>query len=175
MFIPGLVSGRLFDIGHFKIPFFVASCLLVAATFLVPLCTEYWHFLLCQGIAVGVSSQILTYQISTVSHLVTGWMRHNIWSCNGCDFALVQKAERNRFRFDCDWLKHRRNCLSDCCKEIDRHCWVSFGKIQKSAAQIFNTEYEIPLDHAYSWFHLDLHIRLRKSSSLYFTDCRSSY
>ncbi|KAJ6559229.1 major facilitator superfamily domain-containing protein [Mycena vulgaris] len=54
VYLPGLVTGRLFDLGYFKIPFLVASCLLVLSTFLVAQCTEYWHFILCQGLATGL-------------------------------------------------------------------------------------------------------------------------
>lgn len=54
VFLPALLSGHYFDRGHLKIPFFLSSALVVAATFLVGQCTKYWHFLLCQGFAVGV-------------------------------------------------------------------------------------------------------------------------
>ncbi|KAJ3819279.1 major facilitator superfamily domain-containing protein [Lentinula raphanica] len=53
VFLPGLVSGRLFDLGIFRLPFVAASVLLVTATFLVGQCTQYWHFVLCQGLATG--------------------------------------------------------------------------------------------------------------------------
>jgi MFS family permease len=53
VFLPGLIFGRLFDLGHFKIPFALASSLLVVSTFLAAECKEYWQFLLCQGIATG--------------------------------------------------------------------------------------------------------------------------
>ena len=59
MFIPGLVTGRMFDMGIFKIPFAVASAWLVAATFLVAECKEYWQFLLCQGLVTGVNKWLL--------------------------------------------------------------------------------------------------------------------
>ncbi|KAJ7809073.1 major facilitator superfamily domain-containing protein [Mycena olivaceomarginata] len=55
VFLPGLVTGRLFDLGYFKIPLFAASTLLVLSTFLVAQCTEYWHFILCQGLATGLA------------------------------------------------------------------------------------------------------------------------
>ncbi|KAJ7931716.1 major facilitator superfamily domain-containing protein [Mycena leptocephala] len=55
VFLPGLVTGRLFDLGYFKIPYLAASALLVLSTFLVAQCTEYWHFLLCQGLATGLA------------------------------------------------------------------------------------------------------------------------
>lgn len=54
VFIPGLVFGRLFDMGYFKLPLFIASSVLVTAAFLVAQCKEYWQLVLCQGIAVGV-------------------------------------------------------------------------------------------------------------------------
>ncbi|OSX64020.1 hypothetical protein POSPLADRAFT_1045154 [Postia placenta MAD-698-R-SB12] len=53
VFIPGLVFGRLFDMGWFKLPLFIASSVLVTATFLVAQCTEFWQLILCQGLAVG--------------------------------------------------------------------------------------------------------------------------
>lgn len=55
VFIPGLITGRLFDMGIFKVPLVIASVWLVMATFLVAECRTYWQFLLCQGFAVGVS------------------------------------------------------------------------------------------------------------------------
>lgn len=54
VFLPGLLFGRLFDLGHFRVPFLVSSILLVLATFLIAECTKYWHFVICQGIAIGV-------------------------------------------------------------------------------------------------------------------------
>ncbi|KAI0314723.1 MFS general substrate transporter [Amylostereum chailletii] len=59
VFLPGLVVGRLFDIGFFKIPLFVATVILVVCTFLTAECKEYWQFLLCQGFGVGLSSGII--------------------------------------------------------------------------------------------------------------------
>ncbi|KAJ3563679.1 hypothetical protein NP233_g8785 [Leucocoprinus birnbaumii] len=54
--IPGVIVGRLFDIGYFRPLFIISSLLLVTATFLIGECTQYWQFLLCQGIAVGLAS-----------------------------------------------------------------------------------------------------------------------
>ncbi|OBZ65726.1 Riboflavin transporter MCH5 [Grifola frondosa] len=69
VFIPGLVFGRLFDMGHFKLPLFFASCLLVAATFLVAQCTEFWQLILCQGIALGFAcGAIFGPVMGTVPH-----------------------------------------------------------------------------------------------------------
>ncbi|XP_006457704.1 hypothetical protein AGABI2DRAFT_190143 [Agaricus bisporus var. bisporus H97] len=55
IFFPALIVGRLFDIGRFREVFLSASTLLVVATFLTAECTQYWQFLLCQGIAVGLA------------------------------------------------------------------------------------------------------------------------
>ncbi|PFH46091.1 hypothetical protein AMATHDRAFT_102787, partial [Amanita thiersii Skay4041] len=54
IFLPALLVGRLFDLGYFRIVFVSSSALLIAATFLVAECKEYWQFLLCQGLAVGI-------------------------------------------------------------------------------------------------------------------------
>ncbi|KAF5364699.1 hypothetical protein D9758_005554 [Tetrapyrgos nigripes] len=59
VFLPAVVSGRLFDIGWFKVPYFAASCLLVVATILVGQCTQFWHFLLCQGFAIGLATGMI--------------------------------------------------------------------------------------------------------------------
>ncbi|KAF8147570.1 MFS general substrate transporter [Crassisporium funariophilum] len=54
VFLPGIVVGRFFDLGYFRSIFLTSSGILVGATFLVAECTEYWQFVLCQGIAVGL-------------------------------------------------------------------------------------------------------------------------
>ncbi|KAK0498269.1 major facilitator superfamily domain-containing protein [Armillaria luteobubalina] len=72
VFMPGLVTGRMFDIGYFKVPFLLASILLVVATFLVAECSQYWHFLLCQGVAIGMASgTIFGPSVGVVGH----WFR----------------------------------------------------------------------------------------------------
>jgi len=53
VFLPGILVGRLFDLGYFRVILLTSSALLVTATFLVAQCKEYWHFLLCQGIVIG--------------------------------------------------------------------------------------------------------------------------
>ncbi|KAF8134132.1 major facilitator superfamily domain-containing protein [Mycena galopus ATCC 62051] len=70
MYFPALLVGRLFDIGHFRIPFITGSLLIVLSTFLVPECKVYWHFMLCQGFGAGIGSG-MTY--STMLTLVTHW------------------------------------------------------------------------------------------------------
>ncbi|KAI6124768.1 MFS general substrate transporter [Pisolithus croceorrhizus] len=69
IFIPGLATGRLFDLGHFKIPYFIASCGLIVCTFLTAECKQYWQFFLAQGLFTGLFSGIIyTQAISVVSH-----------------------------------------------------------------------------------------------------------
>ncbi|TDL27329.1 MFS general substrate transporter [Rickenella mellea] len=58
-FFPALLVGRLFDLGWFRAPLLSASCTMVAATFLTAECKAYWHFLLCQGIAIGLCSGVI--------------------------------------------------------------------------------------------------------------------
>ncbi|KZO97375.1 MFS general substrate transporter [Calocera viscosa TUFC12733] len=59
-FFPGLIMGRLFDLGYFRVPLFTASCFILAVTFLVAQCTEYWQFLLGQGFALGLASGFMS-------------------------------------------------------------------------------------------------------------------
>ena len=56
VFMTGLPTGKLFDMGYLRLPVGIASACLVTATFLVGQCTEFWQFLLCQGIFAGVRS-----------------------------------------------------------------------------------------------------------------------
>ncbi|KAJ7493780.1 MFS general substrate transporter [Mycena latifolia] len=72
IFLPGVLVGRLFDIGYFRIPFATGSILIIVATFLIPLCKVYWHFILCQGFMIGMGCGI-TYGISTTA--ITHWWK----------------------------------------------------------------------------------------------------
>ncbi|KAJ7074568.1 MFS general substrate transporter [Mycena amicta] len=51
--------GRLFDNGWFALPAFCASVSLIALTILTGECTKFWHFLLCQGFAIGIASGVI--------------------------------------------------------------------------------------------------------------------
>ncbi|KAG1815197.1 major facilitator superfamily domain-containing protein [Suillus subaureus] len=59
VYLPALVTGRLFDLGYFKIPCFAASCVFVVCTFLIAECTQYLHFFLIQGLSIGVCCGII--------------------------------------------------------------------------------------------------------------------
>ncbi|KAH8813395.1 MFS general substrate transporter [Flagelloscypha sp. PMI_526] len=56
VFLPGLISGRLFDLGHFHIPYAFWSVMLIISIFVTAECRTYWQFLLCQGFAQGVAA-----------------------------------------------------------------------------------------------------------------------
>lgn len=60
VFIPGVFTGRLVDLGYFRVPFSVGTAFVIIATFLTAQCTKYWHFLLCQGIFLGVRLVVLS-------------------------------------------------------------------------------------------------------------------
>ncbi|KAG8984521.1 hypothetical protein FRB95_005827 [Tulasnella sp. JGI-2019a] len=59
VFLPGLISGRLFDLGWFHPILIGASALLVISTLLVAQCKEYWQFMLAQGLATGIASGLV--------------------------------------------------------------------------------------------------------------------
>ncbi|KAG9043480.1 hypothetical protein FS837_009490 [Tulasnella sp. UAMH 9824] len=58
--MPGLFSGRLFDLGYLHIPVAIASTVLSLATILVAECTKYWHFLVTQGLVTGLVTRRLS-------------------------------------------------------------------------------------------------------------------
>lgn len=59
IFLPGIITGRLFDAGHFRSLLTGASILYIVAGFLLAECRHYWQFLLCQGVALGLASGII--------------------------------------------------------------------------------------------------------------------
>ncbi|KAJ7493761.1 MFS general substrate transporter [Mycena latifolia] len=72
IFLPGVLVGRIFDIGYFRIPFATGSILIVVGTFLIPLCKMYWHFILCQGFMIGVGLGLTYGNCATV---ITHWWK----------------------------------------------------------------------------------------------------
>ncbi|KAJ7031264.1 MFS general substrate transporter [Mycena alexandri] len=54
-----ILMGRLFDNGWFALPAACASVALVTLTILTGQCTEFWHFLLCQGFAIGAACGVI--------------------------------------------------------------------------------------------------------------------
>ncbi|KAI0267812.1 MFS general substrate transporter [Gloeopeniophorella convolvens] len=70
--LPGLFAGRLFDVGHFHVPYIIASISLVACTLLTAECKNFWQLWLCQGLGVGVSCGFL---YGPTSGIVAHWFR----------------------------------------------------------------------------------------------------
>ncbi|KAI0823576.1 MFS general substrate transporter [Trametes gibbosa] len=75
VFLPGLVVGRIFDMGWTKTPLGLASALVVAVCFLTAECTKYWHFLLCQGFALGLACGII---FGIVMGCPAHWFKHRL-------------------------------------------------------------------------------------------------
>jgi MFS transporter, MCT family, solute carrier family 16 (monocarboxylic acid transporters), member 10 len=59
-----LVSGRLLDIGYLRAPLLVASVSLVFCLFMTAQCTQYWQFMLSQGVTLGVCMLVYDMQPS---------------------------------------------------------------------------------------------------------------
>ncbi|KAH8106910.1 MFS general substrate transporter [Cristinia sonorae] len=71
-FVPGLVTGRLYDKGIVKLPLGLASATLVAGTFITAECKEYWQFLLCQGFFIGFSCGVI---FGPAMGLISHWFK----------------------------------------------------------------------------------------------------
>ncbi|KAF5323716.1 hypothetical protein D9619_012953 [Psilocybe cf. subviscida] len=82
VFLPALIVGRFFDLGYFRVLYAGASATIVIATFLIAQCTQYWHFLLCQGIMVGLGAGGIFCPTSAV---VTHWFKKR----RGFAFGMV--------------------------------------------------------------------------------------
>ncbi|KAL0569492.1 hypothetical protein V5O48_012474 [Marasmius crinis-equi] len=67
--MPGLVVGRLLDMGYCRPSLAVSSALIIIGTFLVPECKSYWQFLLCQGFTIGLGTGgVIAINLSIVGH-----------------------------------------------------------------------------------------------------------
>ncbi|KAJ7261068.1 major facilitator superfamily domain-containing protein [Mycena rebaudengoi] len=53
--LPGLPAARLFDLGYFRPLLITSLAIATIGNFLLAECTEYWHFVLCQGVLLGTS------------------------------------------------------------------------------------------------------------------------
>nr|VWO94934.1 MFS domain-containing protein [Ganoderma boninense] len=72
---PGLLVGRLFDMGYFRLPVFASSVLFVACMFLTAECTQYWQLLLFQGFGMGVASGVV-FNIGNM--VLTHWFKKRL-------------------------------------------------------------------------------------------------
>lgn len=76
--MPGILFGRLFDMGYLRLPMLFASALLVVATIVTGQCTEYLQFLLCQGVATGVRDLYCVTSPYADPHYVTDRKRDSL-------------------------------------------------------------------------------------------------
>ncbi|KAF9783217.1 MFS general substrate transporter [Thelephora terrestris] len=67
VFFPGLIAGRLFDLGYFKRTMFISSVILAVATVLTAECQEFWQLLLCQGLLTGFCCGMIFSPIPAVA------------------------------------------------------------------------------------------------------------
>lgn len=70
VYFPALATGRMFDLGYFKIPCFAASCVIVASAFLTAECTQFWQFFLVQGLSLGLCCGII---VSPALVVISHW------------------------------------------------------------------------------------------------------
>lgn len=85
----GLLAGRLFDLGYFKISLISACSAMTVANFLIAECKEYWQFVLCQGVLLGVSQLTVTHKFVTHHIFVLGCCWLYIHSVHRSGFPLV--------------------------------------------------------------------------------------
>ncbi|PIL26826.1 MFS general substrate transporter [Ganoderma sinense ZZ0214-1] len=75
-YAPGLLVGRLFDMGYRRFLVFASSVLFVACTFLTAECTQYWQFLLCQGFGIGITSGGGFFNVGSM--VLTHWFKKRL-------------------------------------------------------------------------------------------------
>lgn len=57
--LTGFLTGPLFDLGYAYPMIYIGSFLVVFGMFMTSLCTQYWQFILAQGVCIGVGSGCL--------------------------------------------------------------------------------------------------------------------
>ena len=56
VFFIGTFTGRLTDAGYFRFVFITGSVLQIVGIFCTSFCTEYWQFMLAQGLCIGLGN-----------------------------------------------------------------------------------------------------------------------
>jgi MCP family monocarboxylic acid transporter-like MFS transporter 10 len=77
----------MFDIGHFRVPLFFWSVVMVLSCFLIAECRVYWQYLLVQGLMVGVSSGQLLEELVLTARVARVWIPFQ--PSPGCHDPLV--------------------------------------------------------------------------------------
>jgi hypothetical protein len=111
IFLPGVLVGRLSDLGYFQATFATGSVLIIAGTFLIPVCTLYWHFLLCQGFMIGVSKFRGISLASADDHLHEDRLRVDLRALRDHYHTLVEEKTRACVRRGFLWLGGGRSVL----------------------------------------------------------------
>lgn len=110
--------GRLFDFGYFWSIILPASALIIFATFLIPECKEYWQFLLCQGLAIGVRLAFQNWELLNERCSIASLWR-DLWACHCRTVNVVQKETRLGFGTICRWVFDWRDCYSHRYEKLD--------------------------------------------------------
>ena len=92
LFFVGTLTGRLVDAGYFRPLFVLGTVLLAVGIFTISLCTQYWHFLLAQGLCLGLAHGCLF--CPTLAVLSTYFLRRRalalgIAACGSATGGLV--------------------------------------------------------------------------------------
>ncbi|KAH7145626.1 hypothetical protein B0J13DRAFT_595479 [Dactylonectria estremocensis] len=92
VFLVGAVSGRAFDAGYYRWAVAVGSFLQVLGCFMASVSTEYWQFLLAQGVCQGLGSGIIF--APTVANMSTYFTKKktlaiSLAACGGTSGGMV--------------------------------------------------------------------------------------
>jgi MFS family permease len=80
MVFMGFLTGPIFDMGYFRHMLAVGSVFIVLGTMLQSICSHYWHFILAQGVVVGLGTGCLC--IPTVA-ITAQWFSTRLPIANG--------------------------------------------------------------------------------------------
>ncbi|KAL7417054.1 major facilitator superfamily domain-containing protein [Mrakia frigida] len=59
IFLPAVIMGRLFDTGTFIVPYTISALTYTVSVILIAQCKEYYQFVLCQGVLLGLSAGVM--------------------------------------------------------------------------------------------------------------------
>lgn len=76
----GFIVGPIYDAGHFRALLTTGSLLLVLGAVLQSLCTQYWQFILTQGVMVGIGMGCLSILSVAITSL---WFTTKLPLANG--------------------------------------------------------------------------------------------
>lgn len=77
--IGGVFTGRLLDAGFFVPTFLVGAVIQVLGLFLMSICTEYWQFMLTQGLLTGVGGGLFFTPALALVATVRNTNRRTLW------------------------------------------------------------------------------------------------